>query len=897
MKKRGEKIIFKGVTLFLIILSIGFSSANFNIGDESHLINTQYSSYDNIKGWINISFVNEPITSVFSDSKENSIRLIDLLEKNSDFEYNCTPKNCQIDYNANNPANQKEFTLEPKKSKLIGLKVTGKINEIYSVEFDLESDASSDCFNQLGIDILDDGEVDFKNSNVSEEICPFFKTYGCFDENKESTDFKIGEFPDKHCQRIKLTKSPGFRVGAFVNKDGDERRLKMAFYNLSGGEIEGANCILPSEEGEISCDIDYLIEESKDYYVCLYSDESEGDSTIKGYASSDKACGFYGEGIQNETASLKIFAEGKKFGEVGKINISNELAYDNKLGEVVKDYIKEYYKGLECPEEGCIVPIRITADKSQNIIVKNLEIEYQTNLGPITENNFYDLSKLPSKVNSNYQKLYFEGANFIVSSEKDSEKIDYVLNLGSEEILTQEITIGKIPRILRLTPLKTAPILTTKFEVTVDSPDSISFYEWKFGENNTITTTTNNVDYIYPRIGKYELTITIIDSDDKTNYAIFEIDVESPQGLINNTIKKMQEDLINVDKQLQGYDAFSRENLNSILNFSSFEDKLKKYQQDFANANSDEEYQNLLDGLRILDLPEGVILSSKADGISYLPSKKEIDFDILKSVGGGDYSSDEESKYVNSIFTWNRDNLKSEISFKEYSAKYASSQEPILRVFNLELTKKTDLEYNSYLFLKEIEGLEFLEDYGQEKESGYYYIEIEDDTTTITISTTEDISFNELPLFISPPISRLGITEGPEVTEQEPTSRIVIFILLIFLLVIFGLVFYIILQEWYKKKYENFLFKNRNYLFNLISYIENSKKKGVDDNTVFAQLKKAGWKPEQINYALKKYLGKRTGMFEIPIDKLIEKIKKKEPKPNVKTLPKPEEEKPEDKKI
>ena len=70
-------------------------------------------------------------------------------------------------------------------------------------------------------------------------------------------------------------------------------------------------------------------------------------------------------------------------------------------------------------------------------------------------------------------------------------------------------------------------------------------------------------------------------------------------------------------------------------------------------------------------------------------------------------------------------------------------------------------------------------------------------------------------------------------------------------LLIFFFIAYIIMQEWYKRNYENHLFKNKNFLFNILSYIHNEKLKGRDDSTIDSNLKKSG---------------KRTGMLEVPMD-------------------------------
>jgi len=88
------------------------------------------------------------------------------------------------------------------------------------------------------------------------------------------------------------------------------------------------------------------------------------------------------------------------------------------------------------------------------------------------------------------------------------------------------------------------------------------------------------------------------------------------------------------------------------------------------------------------------------------------------------------------------------------------------------------------------------------------------------------------------------------------------FIFILFFLVLFGVGVYIILQEWYKKRYEKYLFKKKNDLYNLMIYITERRKKGLSNKELYSKLKKSGWGSEQVNYVLRKHSGKRTGMFD-----------------------------------
>ena len=61
----------------------------------------------------------------------------------------------------------------------------------------------------------------------------------------------------------------------------------------------------------------------------------------------------------------------------------------------------------------------------------------------------------------------------------------------------------------------------------------------------------------------------------------------------------------------------------------------------------------------------------------------------------------------------------------------------------------------------------------------------------------------------------------------------------------------------------------------MVSYIESANKRGLKDKEIKIKLKKAGWSSEQVSYVMKKYVGKRTGMFEIPVDKVLNFFKRK----------------------
>ena len=166
----------------------------------------------------------------------------------------------------------------------------------------------------------------------------------------------------------------------------------------------------------------------------------------------------------------------------------------------------------------------------------------------------------------------------------------------------------------------------------------------------------------------------------------------------------------------------------------------------------------------------------------------------------------------------------------------------------------------------------FENNYSKKEIDGHTYIQL-NGGESIVFSTTEDIEFTELPVFISPEISRLSV-QGTTILDTEKISKQTLLILVVMLVLFVGFILYLIMQQWYKRKYENYLFKNRNDLYNLVSYIQNMKKQGINDKKVSGGLKKTGWSSEQVRYIMRKYYGRGTGMFEIPIHKIINLFKK-----------------------
>ena len=107
-------------------------------------------------------------------------------------------------------------------------------------------------------------------------------------------------------------------------------------------------------------------------------------------------------------------------------------------------------------------------------------------------------------------------------------------------------------------------------------------------------------------------------------------------------------------------------------------------------------------------------------------------------------------------------------------------------------------------------------------------------------------------MYISPSVDSLSNGEIIPLYVPKKNNRWVIAIVVVIILIFLGILAWAGLNMWYKKNYEKSLFKKKLDLVNLVNFIKKSKIKGLKNGELREELKKSGWKGEQINYVFKK---------------------------------------------
>ncbi|MCX6746554.1 MAG: PKD domain-containing protein [Candidatus Pacearchaeota archaeon] len=865
------KIISKKIVFFILaIFLISTISATFSKGNLTYSINKMYGPNDKISGWINISLINEPTNSIFKSSLgDTEITLSNLLAKslNSGFLYNCQPTNCDSDYAGSNSAVSKSATLEAKGSALFGLKISGdEVSDISDFSLKVTSNVGESILLPLSIDILNDGEIEWKAHTISSNFG--VESYGCFEE--EDVVGQANLIQTTYCEKMTIPQAPAIDIGAYVIGTGNINFV-MSIESMDGSEYE--SCTAPaSGSGRVNCTLsDFIIGEEKDYFVCIQAKSSADSNRYKIDYEQEASCGFSGSYQNKYNYDFKIFVKPKKFGAVGTFTLNNDelsaAGNDMDVEAYIADYIYSQYNN-NCSKD-CFIPIKfvIGGGASQQIDLSEVSLTYTSGISTTT-NRLYDIQETPAQISSTFQKLYLDEAGFKVPGNYGNQT--FSLKLKDTTIFSQIISVEPVPRIRFLTPTITAAKYPTKFRVLVNSSSSIKLYEWDFGTGTSKTSTTNGITYTYDTAGEYPVKITITDVKNKSSSKTFNVTVGSASTIIPLLLEEKRVNIDSIEAQIAELSSFQQRGLNMVLNVSRNADKIEELNKSFSTVATEEDYEAIMTALLGMEVPLMVATTTTTDSFVFYPETNNIDLEVLKQIGGGDYEAGKEEEYAETILGWEGDNVDVILSYDEISAVYEKYDEPVLKVFEITVSKKGESTGNPYLIIRSMENLLFEGDYSEKQQSGYFYIDLTEDEKTIRFSTTEDVDFVNLPMFISPAITELSIQQPwSPYDEKGSLKKWIVYVIILFLLLGSGVVVYILLQIWYTKKYEEHLFKNRNNLYNIINFIEQSKRKGMSERDIIAKLRKAGWKNEQLRYALKKYAGKKTGMpFEFPIKSL-----------------------------
>jgi len=885
MKKEVFILMFVMVFLFSISLII----SDFTQGDKLYHLDLVYGPSQPVTGWVNISLEDEPANSLLTGF-DDSIELKEFLDK-IDASYSCSPNDCESSYaSSGSGGSSKTMILVGIDEKVLGIKLTGQVTGINSLSFDVGTNAGKSCIHPMQIDVLDDGIIDWKAETVSDDFsCILSNSYGCWDEGDYSSGQEFLITDSQYCEKINLlAPAKNFEIGAEIEEvSGGSVDFRI---EINAGLNSGECIVTTSSEGEISCNVEFdeALEENVESEVCLSVDNSADNGKYKIKYEDISPCGSAG----SQEYDFPIFVNPGKYDAISDFTFNQNLINDGDTGinlaDEIWDYISSKYSGNCDPE--CIVPIKLYSGISQTNTISNINLIYERG-GSLSEEEIYSVGETPSLIDANFQKLNLGEGNFLTPEDYGDE--EFKLELDGKEIFSEDIKVKQVPGINSITPNIIPALVNIEFSIELEDSEINLTYSWDFGDgSNEETSEKNTIKHSYQDIGTYDVIVEVSNEYGKSSKT-FQIKVISPEDAIGTTLTEYEEDLTNLEVQLNNLPVWIKTEIEGKFDLDNLKSSVDLQKKKYEEAIMDEDYVEVMASLLDLSIPYKLDASQIINPLTFFPNKDQLNLEVLENFGAGN-PDESEDKYHNAVNNWIQENLDISLESKTHSFYYRNSKiEPLVSYFKIILTPKQDLEEIYLIVNGDPEKINFKD--VDTKDSGtiseaVIFSELTE-TKTIEFLYPEGINIDNIPIYISPELKYLntgiiaGICNSNKKCEKalgenykncrtdcKPLGWTIFWF---FVLIFSAFIVYIVLQEWYKRHYEKKLFKNKNQLFNLINFMDNSVNQGLRKSEIFKKLKPLGWIGEQLSYSWKKLHGKRTGMWEIPVFKWVEKKKVK----------------------
>jgi len=647
----------------------------------------------------------------------------------------------------------------------------------------------------------------------------------------------------------------------------------MSLYPGNGG-LRIDSCTYDPNTEEDSCEIEGngQVFDGGFYRVCVEAKDESTDYKIF-IENEGENCGFVREnGPDDSNQDFGIFSQSALFEDASVFDF-DDLNLET-LGEKADQYVNSKY-GRNCGAEGCILPFEVTGIP-QSFFMNELDVEYSKEGLTYHESKIHKFSSLPAQVDfSGVLNLSKTGFNI-------TRKGNLSLFLNGELLLNEYLDVIAVPivnSVMPINPPAGIPI-TLKAITGYGGPESLS-YQWTISSNtnssSTFTTQNNKLEYTFPEIKTYHVKVKVSASQELSSESTFDIFPISPRDAINSTLFEKNQKLAELSNIIGILPPWYSGKIEEQARTSELKAQLNALNQSFHNTIIDSDLVAIAISLFGLEIPESIDIVSIAK-IDLTSDSGKINPGLAARAEGIQISN--EQKYKNLILNFQSSKINSIISSEEiYLTSPDLVRERLLTVVSGEV-RSFDSE-DSYLIIS-IPKNELV--FKDSTES----IDLET-ATAIKISPNSEKTFNfyttnneEMPIFVSP---RLSLFPG-EIDEScnfnnfceegenskscrsdcSPVTGIIIYSILG---LIFILTIYTILQIWYTKRYEAFLFEDKRHLYNLLMFVTNARVRGTPDSEIEKSLKKSGWSGERIRYVIKKSTGKRTGLIEIiPITKI-----------------------------
>jgi hypothetical protein len=826
MKRMKRAFLFVALS-FLIISGISLALTAVTPGNPPGIMTkTEYAPGEAIYGDLNMSLANESGDSkvkFYDKTHSQQISLIDFLNAASeqilDINFSCIPADCSSVVSMVGASPIKYLT----SNGTIGLKLAqGAVSSINILNFSISGSSSDvNCFGNypFSIDVLGDDTLDYGYNVASTNFCHNDNPSNpsCFSDSGAS-DENITLAPV--CEKTYIFRSNQIKLWAEVKNitSINGGSLKMSVYDLENenivascdldiGSITGSyaffNCIPPEN-----------ITESKEYFICIRVavGEDAGKFRVKKEQNSPY-CGTIdypgpGQTYSKAVGDFSLYTTEKGF---NNLNGKTLFSANSSLLTDILGYVEENY-GSICPAEGCLIPVKITA--YQPVTLGDLVLNYSTPTITKVSPSFYNVTTVSSNITMNMSALPLNVANF------------------------------------------TAPTALGSYTFNVSVGNTVL---GKFSFNVTNTTAASR-DQVWAEIAyKTQSLVAFIKqiSDLKIKYPAYSASIDNYLSKLGMTVSVLNSTLISIDNESRQASP-DWADLKSRLDALPIPDSVSSLPLQEMTIPVD---VGRISPALLAQLGAGVPNSSAGTGYGLGTYKEK---DIKESSG-----------------YWQEQNIIIKVSGEKVIALSQTSQPTgLFSVFSVRISSKDSLSGDTYfvvLFPSDVDLsiIGFAQDYSgygrktMANSVGFKFGSLTSTPNAIGFIVPGAHDYLDTSFFASPKFSLLPITQTTSCNDgicsagethdtcPEDCKPIVLIIWLIVFVAGALTAGYFALKYYYSHHYERSLFKNPSDLQNLLIFIRNAASRNLSDSETKEKLKQAGWKSEQIDYALAVFRGKK----------------------------------------
>jgi len=861
--------------LFLIVVLLPVVAASID-GVNISIKTSGYQGGDVIRGNVQLKIINENPTLNISSNFQGSISLIDLLRRNSfseGNEYKCNTKNCTTAVSAKGLfTSPLTMTVE---NKTVGFNLTGEDISIQSLRLSVNSDAAESCIGQLRADLLD-SNISLVNANYKAIGCGE-KARGCFSPSSPTEIAEISNNQQNpYCEKITLPTGPGYNLSAVViNSTKAYAELTLTLYDANWVLID--SCILPkhsTHSGDLGCIINSSRAYTQDYLLCISAKPGIESNYTLSTETSSPICGTSQKNSNSFSRDYPLSGQALTFAQPAfEINESSVVQVSGKsLVNLLNTYLGEIYSS-NCTK-GCAIPFVLRSGIGQQVSFTISELKYISKGALLTNTGLFQMEPTTPVINAEKINITLDHANFTIP--RGTKETFFALYAGSNRLFNPVPLSLQAGFDFDVYPNIASIGLSTLFNI--GGKENISHSVWKFGDGKTETVRGRVVYHTFTKSGNNSLEVTATRSDGAISMKNFTVSVGNANTSAKLLMPYISQKISNLSSEIAKLPSWKAKYIEERINVTGLKNELENLQKIYASASSDENYTAVVEGVLKIQVPsqvapsmikEDLLLSGLVNAnLQYLAS--------ISKVGEKDLSEDSLKR---AIVNWTDRSYKADIKKEVYSMVLDEKESEIATFYTLDIKKISESASPAFVIIgspkkqiyfdKSYESLEV-----SAGSSNGIAIPISEDKT-ISFAFPGNIELSSLGAYLAPDIKYLESekVEAKPFFIYNPWKTAwsgVIATILLFLIV------YIILQEWYKRRYEGHLFHNSDDLYNMVNFIYNARAQSLTDGDIRKKLAETGWNSEQIVYALKKIDGKRTGMYEIPIFKFLEnrKVKK-----------------------